>query len=87
MGMNPEVICRWLSKWEPCTLASLHSDPPETLDDLHKRLEGVDDVKVQEVDPTQVVVICTFPRSRKKLAELEASGPHKPGRCTLFFRK
>jgi len=85
MGMNPELICRWLSEWEPCTLAGLHSDPPETLDDLNERLANVDDAKVQEVDSTRVVVVCTFPRSRKKLAELEAFGPHKPGRCIFVF--
>ncbi len=85
MGMNPELICRWLSKWESCTIADLKQNPPETLDDLYKRLAGVDDAKVQEVDSTQVVVVCTFPRSRKKLAELEAFGPHKPGRCIFVF--
>lgn len=84
-GFEQDLICRWLSKWESCTLASLHWDPPATLDDLYERLEGVDDAKVQEEGPTQVVVVCTFPRSRKKLAELKAFGPHKPGRCTFVL--
>ncbi len=85
MGLKQELICRWLSKWGPCTIADLHGNPPETLDDLYERLRGVDDAKVQEVDSTQVVVVCTFPRSRKELAELEAFGPHKPGRCIFVF--